>query len=130
MLTGAVSVPMPSPAAQIYIEPALPLEKERAHAAIAPPPPPEEPASPPAAATGAHVAAQAAGTTSIRSLPRLCILGFTPAPAMETVVVDAGSKLLKAGIALPDQSPVLVSARVSRTHLYARRISCFFLCEF
>jgi hypothetical protein len=46
---------------------------------------------------------------------------------METVVVDAGCKLLKAGIALPDQAPVLVSARVSRTHLYARRISCFFL---
>jgi hypothetical protein len=33
---------------------------------------------------------------------------------MEAVVVDAGSKLLKAGIAAPDQSPPLVSLRISR----------------
>jgi hypothetical protein len=33
---------------------------------------------------------------------------------MEAVVVDAGSKLLKAGIAAPDQSPPLVSPRISR----------------
>jgi actin-related protein 7 len=34
---------------------------------------------------------------------------------MEAVVVDAGSKLLKAGIALPDQSPSLVSGQISRS---------------
>jgi hypothetical protein len=45
---------------------------------------------------------------------------------MEAVVVDAGSKLLKAGIALPDQAPALVSARISPAHLYARGISRFF----
>jgi actin-related protein 7 len=32
---------------------------------------------------------------------------------MEAVVVDAGSKLLKAGIALPDQAPGLVSPQIS-----------------
>jgi hypothetical protein len=31
---------------------------------------------------------------------------------MEAVVVDAGSKLLKAGIALPDQAPGLVSPQI------------------
>ena len=31
---------------------------------------------------------------------------------MEAVVVDAGSKLLKAGIAAPDQAPPLVSTRI------------------
>jgi len=33
---------------------------------------------------------------------------------MEAVVVDAGSKLLKAGIAAPDQLPPLVRPRISR----------------
>jgi hypothetical protein len=56
--------------------------------------------------------------------PRLRILGFPPAPAMEAVVVDAGSKLLKAGIALPDQAPALVSARISPAHAEFR---AFFL---
>jgi hypothetical protein len=31
---------------------------------------------------------------------------------MEAVVVDAGSKLLKAGIALPDQAPGLVRPQI------------------
>jgi hypothetical protein len=56
--------------------------------------------------------------------PCLRILGFPPAPAMEAVVVDAGSKLLKAGIALPDQAPALVSARISPAHAEFR---AFFL---
>jgi hypothetical protein len=42
---------------------------------------------------------------------------------MEAVVVDAGSKLLKAGIAAPDQAPPLVSTRISGTPLSAL---CFF----
>ena len=38
---------------------------------------------------------------------------------MEAVVVDAGSKLLKAGTAAPDQVPPLVSTRISRLPLGA-----------
>jgi hypothetical protein len=46
---------------------------------------------------------------------------------MEAVVVDAGSKLLKAGIALPDQAPALVSARISPAHLEGAEFRAFFV---
>lgn len=54
-----------------------------------------------------------------------------PPPAMEAVVVDAGSKLLKAGIAAPDQSPPLVSLRISRRLRPPSALSFldFFLCS-
>jgi hypothetical protein len=50
---------------------------------------------------------------------------------MEAVVVDAGSKLLKAGIAAPDQSPPLVSLRISRRLRPPSALSFldFFLCS-
>jgi actin-related protein 7, plant len=44
---------------------------------------------------------------------------------MEAVVVDAGSKLLKAGIALPDQAPALVSVRISPAHLEGAEFRAF-----
>jgi hypothetical protein len=44
---------------------------------------------------------------------------------MEAVVVDAGSKLLKAGIAAPDQAPPLVSTRISG----GLSVRCVFFCE-
>lgn len=49
-----------------------------------------------------------------RRIPGTVLL---PPPAMEAVVVDAGSKLLKAGIALPDQAPALVMPSKMKTEV-------------
>lgn len=55
---------------------------------------------------------------------------------MEAVVVDAGSKLLKAGIAAPDQDPALVSNQISRPlsiflnlARFLRTVLAFFACQ-
>uniref|UniRef100_A0A453LZC4 Actin-related protein 7 n=1 Tax=Aegilops tauschii subsp. strangulata TaxID=200361 RepID=A0A453LZC4_AEGTS len=46
-----------------------------------------------------------------------------PPPAMEAVVVDAGSKLLKAGIALPDQAPGLVMPSKMKTEVEENEVA-------
>jgi hypothetical protein len=46
---------------------------------------------------------------------------------MEAAVIDAGSSLLKAGFAIPDQTPAMVITSLSILILISRKQQCVFL---